>query len=177
MQELWRKALALQPLPIRWHLVGHLQGNKVKRSLPLVHLIHSVDSLRLLQAIAADAREGARPRVLLQVNASHEEQKHGFNFDELLALPTQIEGLPVEVIGLMGMAALGDDPELARPTFAELRVFRDRLQSEWIRSAIQLAHLSMGNYDEAGAAFEAVLESTPDSSAAIPGGSHSATPP
>src|SRR5207245_6526892 len=60
-QELWRKALALQPLPIRWHLVGHLQGNKVKRSLPLVHLIHSVDSLRLLQAIAADAREGARP--------------------------------------------------------------------------------------------------------------------
>src|SRR5688572_23054606 len=74
-QELWRKAEALRHLPIRWHLVGHLQRNKVERTLPLVHLIHSVDSVRLLEAIAATARKrGACPPVLLEVNASREEQ-------------------------------------------------------------------------------------------------------
>ena len=58
-QELWRKAEALKDLPIRWHLVGHLQRNKVERTLPLVHLIHSVDSLRLLQAMR-DARRNCK---------------------------------------------------------------------------------------------------------------------
>src|SRR5262245_32203904 len=84
-QELWRKAEALAHLPIRWHLVGHLQRNKVERTLPLVHLTHSIDSLRLLNAVAEHGRKtGMRPRALLQVNASREEQKHGLDYDEVM---------------------------------------------------------------------------------------------
>src|SRR5262249_22656105 len=73
-QELWRKAAAL-PQSVRWHLIGHLQRNKIERTLPLVHLIHSVDSLRLLQSLDRQAR--GTP-VLLEVNASREPSKHGF---------------------------------------------------------------------------------------------------
>jgi uncharacterized pyridoxal phosphate-containing UPF0001 family protein len=85
-QALWQKAEALKHLPIRWHMIGHLQRNKVERTLPLAHLTHSIDSVRLGQAVAAEgARHGARPRVLVQMNASQEEQKYGFDFDDLLA--------------------------------------------------------------------------------------------
>lgn len=145
-QELWRKADALKHLLIRWHLIGHLQRNKVERTLPLVHLIHSVDSLRLLEAIVAEAsKQGLRAQVLLQVNSSHEQQKHGFDYNELARTQFSASLLrTVEVIGLMGMAALTDDPEQARPTFAELRRSRDQLQSQWAEAGIQLAQLSMG---------------------------------
>jgi PLP dependent protein len=144
-QELWRKAEALASLPVRWHLVGHLQRNKVERTLPLVHLIHSVDSLRLFQAVDAEARQrGTRPRALLQVNISGEGQKHGFAFDEIVrAEPDLVRGA-VEIVGLMGMAAYSDDPEAARPVFARLRAFRDRLRREWNVTGFQLEHLSMG---------------------------------
>ncbi|HKA06402.1 MAG TPA: YggS family pyridoxal phosphate-dependent enzyme [Gemmataceae bacterium] len=144
-QELWRKAEALNDLPIRWHLVGHLQRNKVERALPLVHLIHSVDSLRLLQTIADEGRKrNIRPRVLLQVNASHEEQKHGFDEDELARAEPEVTGTPVDVLGLMTMAAYSEDSELARPAFVVLRKLRDRLRSEWSLTSTQLEHLSMG---------------------------------
>jgi PLP dependent protein len=144
-QELRRKAEALKELPIRWHLVGHLQRNKVERTLPLVHLIHSIDSLRLLQAVAAEgAKRELTPQVLLQVNASHETQKHGFDFDELRSIGSDFAKRGVVVRGLMGMAALSDDPEQVRPTFAELRRFRDQLEGNWAAYGIQLAHLSMG---------------------------------
>lgn len=153
-QELWRKVDAHKDLPVRWHLIGHLQRNKVERTLPLVHLIHSVDSLRLLQAIAVEAKDRARPRVLLEVNVSHEEQKHGFDLEELLSLHEHIAMRPIEVIGLMGMAALADEAERARTAFAELRNVRDRLQSEWRSYRIQLAHLSMGMSGD----FEVAIE-------------------
>src|SRR5262249_30234088 len=80
-QELWRKAAAL-PQSIRGHLVGHLQRNKIERTLPLVRLIHSVDSLRLLQALEQEGIPAGVP-VLLEVNASQEASKHGFAPDEL----------------------------------------------------------------------------------------------
>ncbi len=154
-QELWRKTEALKDLPIRWHMIGHLQRNKVERTLPLVNLIHSVDSLRLLQTIAAEgAKHKLRPRVLLQINASHEAQKHGFDFDELRQSQSEIARMPVTVVGLMGMAALSDDPEQSRATFAELRALRDRLQSEWEAGGIQLAQLSMGMSGD----FEVAIE-------------------
>jgi pyridoxal phosphate enzyme (YggS family) len=146
-QELWRKAEALEDRPIRWHLIGHLQRNKVERTLPLVYLIHSIDSLRLLQAIADAARKrGSCPPILLQVNASREDQKHGFDFDELVR---EVPGIAtataeLDVAGLMGMAAYSDDPEHARPTFRELRQFCDRLQSEWLPYLHPFSHLSMG---------------------------------
>lgn len=140
-QELWRKAEALKDRGIRWHLVGHVQRNKVGRSLPLVELMHSIDSLRLAQAVAAEGvKQGIRPRVLLQLNASREEQKHGFDFKDLMAARPEIDRLPLDVVGLMTMAAYADDPEQARPTFADLRRFRDGLRVEWP----DLAHLSMG---------------------------------
>jgi PLP dependent protein len=144
-QELWRKAEALKHLPIRWHMIGHLQRTKVERTLPLVHMIHAIDSLRLAQAVAAEGvKRGRRPTVLLQVNASREEQKHGFDSDELLPSGAEIARLPLDVVGLMGMAAYADDPEAARPTFADLRRLRDRLRAEWPAGDIQLTHLSMG---------------------------------
>src|SRR5262249_5285592 len=77
-QELWKKPKFLPPA-VRWHLVGHLQRNKVDRTLPLVHMIHSVDSLRLLEALEQEAqRQGLRLDVLLEVNASREDNKNGF---------------------------------------------------------------------------------------------------
>jgi PLP dependent protein len=156
-QELWRKAAELSHLPIRWHLVGHLQRNKVERTLPLVHLIHSVDSLRLFQAIAAAARtRGSCPPILLQVNASREEQKHGFDVDELVREVPRIvtAAAELDVAGLMAMAAYSEDPELARPAFRELRLFRDRLQREWHLGADPLNHLSMGMSGD----FEVAIE-------------------
>jgi PLP dependent protein len=141
-QSLWTKAAALAGRGIRWHLIGHLQRNKVEQTLPLVDLIHSVDSLRLLHAVAAaGAKTGVRPRVLLQINASREGQKQGLDYAEVSAAAAEIRAAPVDVLGLMGMAAYADDPQLARPTFAELRQFRDRLQTDW---DLPLPTLSMG---------------------------------
>ena len=84
-QELWRKAAALPPT-VRWHLIGHLQRNKIERTLPLVHRIHSVDSPRLLAALEEEAaRQGRTADVLLQVNASRETNKQGFAPEEVPA--------------------------------------------------------------------------------------------
>jgi PLP dependent protein len=157
-QELWRKAEALKHLPIRWHMIGHLQRNKVEQTLPLVYLIHSVDSLRLLQAVADAARNrGSCPPVLLQVNASREQQKHGFDYDELIREVPRIATLVAEldVAGLMGMAEYSDDPEKARLTFRDLRQFRDRLRGDTTLTAIRsLPHLSMGMSGD----FEVAIE-------------------
>src|SRR5207244_4695089 len=92
-QELWRKAPAL-PRSVRWHLIGHLQRNKIERTLPLVHLIHSVDSLRLLDALDVDAAKRQQPvSVLLEINASREPNKHGFAPEEVPGLVPHITGL------------------------------------------------------------------------------------
>jgi pyridoxal phosphate enzyme (YggS family) len=141
-QELWRKAEAL-PRSIRWHLIGHLQRNKIDRTPPLVQLIHAVDSLRLLQALDKAAGDRITP-VLLEVNASREASKHGFTPEELPSLAGSLTALKyVQVRGLMTMAALEEDPERCRPTFALLRDLRDRLQSA-VGVAHRLDHLSMG---------------------------------
>lgn len=140
-QELWRKAAALPP-SVRWHMIGHLQRNKIKATLPLVKLVHSADSLRLLDALDGEA-PGPLP-VLLEVNASGEATKQGFEPAEVNGLAPHIAGLKhVQVAGLMTMAAPADDPEQARPTFAALRQLRDRLRRELGRPEA-LPHLSMG---------------------------------
>ena len=154
-QELWRKAEALKHMSIRWHFIGHMQRNKVERTLPFVHLLHSIDSLRLAEEVAAQGSKlGVRPRVLLQVNASHEEQKHGFDFDELVAAEAGLDRLPLDVVGLMCMAAYADDPKQARPTFASLRAFRERLQQQWRLMSPSLTQLSMGMSGD----FEVAIE-------------------
>ncbi|MBO0698762.1 MAG: YggS family pyridoxal phosphate-dependent enzyme, partial [Zavarzinella sp.] len=154
-QELWHKAAELKDRPIRWHLIGHLQRNKVERTLPLVHLIHSVDSLRLFEAIAIEGQKrGLNPGLLLEINASREEQKHGFSYDEVRAGEWEFENRPGHVCGLMCMAAYSGDPEHARPAFRELRQFRDRLRQDWLIVGPQLEHLSMGMSSD----FEVAIE-------------------
>src|SRR5262249_30428056 len=121
-QELWHKAESL-PTAIRWHLVGHLQRNKVGRSLPLLHMLHSVDSVRLLGAREQEAVQQNRPLdVLLEVNVSGEPTKGGFAPEDVLTLPPLLTALAaLRVRGLMTMAAHLDNPEDCRPTFAGLR--------------------------------------------------------
>jgi pyridoxal phosphate enzyme (YggS family) len=153
-QELWRKAEAIDH-DVRWHLVGHLQRNKVQQTLPLVHLIHSVDSLRLLTAIEKEAAEPLRVvEVLLQVNASREASKHGFTPEEVPGLAAEINKLyNVRVRGLMTMAAYDEDAEKARPTFALVRQLRDRLRGE-VGPKHALDQLSMGMSND----FEVAIE-------------------
>ncbi len=151
-QELWRKAADL-PSSVRWHMIGHLQRNKVERTLPLVTMVHSVDSLRLLLALEEGAAGRATPLpVLLEVNASREVSKSGFAPEEVPGLAPQLAGLKnVQVAGLMTMAAPEDDPERCRPTFAALRELRDRLRAELGQP---LPHLSMGMSND----FEVAVE-------------------
>jgi pyridoxal phosphate enzyme (YggS family) len=144
-QELWKKSAALPAA--RFHLIGHLQRNKIDRTIPLTTLVHSVDSERVLDALDAFGRSrGERVPVLLEVNCSREASKGGLSPDELLALGDKALSLPgVSVRGLMTMAAYHDDPELCRPAFAELRALRDRLG---------VAELSMGMSND----FEVAIE-------------------
>jgi pyridoxal phosphate enzyme (YggS family) len=153
-QELWRKAARL-PTTIRWHLVGHLQRNKIERTLPLVSLIHSIDSVRLLQSLDEDAAKRSQsPSVLLEVNASREANKHGFAVDGFADLLPQVSTFQhVRIVGLMTMAALTADPEECRATFRKLRELRDRLRSEF-KPPHELEQLSMGMTND----FEIAIE-------------------
>jgi len=153
-QELWRKAAGL-PAGVRWHLIGHLQRNKVEKTLPLVTMIHSVDSIRLLGALEAEAaRRSQTLAVLLECNASGETSKQGFVPAELPALVPQLAKLRhVQVVGLMTMAAYDPNPEHCRPTFAALRQLRDQLRQS-LAPPHRMAHLSMGMSND----FEAAIE-------------------
>ena len=129
--------------PVRWHLIGHLQRNKVRHTLPLVSLIHSVDSERLLAAID---NEGVNPpqRVLLEVNTSGEAAKHGLAPDEVEPLLAAAPRFPhVAICGLMTMAALEGGPAVASGNFAALRELRDRLRAA-APDSVSLDELSMG---------------------------------
>ncbi len=144
-QDLWSKGAALADSPVEWHLVGHLQRNKIRRTLPLVSLFHSVDSLRLLAALDAEAASMGRPaRVLLEVNVSGEATKHGFAAEELPAALDAAGRLEhVKVLGLMGMAGLEGGLGAAERDFARLRALRDRFAAD-CPDSISLGELSMG---------------------------------
>jgi pyridoxal phosphate enzyme (YggS family) len=144
-QELWRKAEALQDLPLDWHFVGHLQRNKVEQTLPLIALLHSGDSLQLLEAVSAAAvKQGRVVPTLLEVNISGDVAKQGFRPEELRRLVVPIGHLPgLKVRGLMAMAALDGGSERARRDFAALRELRDKLRDD-CPPQMELAELSMG---------------------------------
>lgn len=144
-QELWRKADSLGASAIRWHLIGHLQRNKVARTLPLISLLHSGDSLRLLESIHVEnAAQGRVTPTLLEINVSGDATKHGFRPDEVEPLGETLAALSgVEIRGLMAMAGLEGSPDDARREFAQLRELRDRLQTSW-GDRFRLAELSMG---------------------------------
>ena len=128
---------------IRWHLIGHLQRNKVKQALELFDLIHSVDSLELVAAL--DRIERKVP-VMVQVNVSGEATKHGCSPDETAKLVEAVQASDnLECQGLMMMAPYSDDPESARPFFRRLRELADRMK---------LKELSMGMSSD----FEVAVE-------------------
>lgn len=142
-QELWKKVEALARFPIQWHLIGHLQGNKAKRTLPMVRMIHAVDSLKLLVALDELAGElPDPPAVCLQVNCSGEAAKHGWAAEEILRDASAIAACKkIPIAGLMTMAALSASAEEVRPAFARLRSTRDLLRKE---TGLPLNALSMG---------------------------------
>lgn len=146
-QQLWEKAAAITDLdpPIRWHLVGHLQRNKVRRTLPVVSLLHTLDSERLLSSLEAEAAITGQPcNVLVEVNLSPDAARSGAapaDVPELVA--AAVRSPHVRLRGLMGMARHPDSPAAdARRDFAQLRELRDRLEADV--PATSLRELSMG---------------------------------
>lgn len=130
---------------LEWHMVGHLQRNKVRDALAIFETIQSVDSLRLARRIDTEAgkRGGPPMPVLVQVNASGEEQKHGFPVADAVAAARRIAELPgVRVTGLMTMAALTDDRDVLRATFRRTREAFERCRDGI--PAFEPRHLSMG---------------------------------
>jgi pyridoxal phosphate enzyme (YggS family) len=131
------------PARVRWHLIGHLQSNKIRQALPLFEMIHGVDSIELLddlQRIAADL--GLFPRVLLQVNVAGESSKFGFAPERLVSEVERIfRADRVQVEGLMTIPPLAFNPENSRRFFVLLRQLRDRLEKEF---RFPLPQLSMG---------------------------------
>lgn len=146
----------------RWHLIGHLQRNKARPAAELFNLVHSVDSLRLAEALARQVAPGRALPILLQVNVSGEASKEGFDLpggvangaglDALLPAVEGILALPqLAVGGLMTIAPIGPSSEAARPTFAALRLLRDELARRYPEAGWR--ELSMGMTDD----FEAAI--------------------
>jgi len=128
---------------VHWHLIGHLQSNKVRVALPLFQLIHGVDSVELLADIDRIAAElGLFPRILLQANLAGEASKFGFSPAKLLEQVETIAGFKrANIEGLMTIPPLASSPEHSRPYFVALRELRDRFARE---SGFALPELSMG---------------------------------
>ncbi|MEL7266422.1 MAG: YggS family pyridoxal phosphate-dependent enzyme [Planctomycetota bacterium] len=145
-QQLWAKSAdeCLAQCDHRWHLIGHLQRNKIRRTLPLLHLLHSVDSARLLESVNEMCSTlDLRVAGLLQVNISGDSAKHGFNPQELIDTTQQlVASAPnVEITGLMAMAGWGTDPDQAGRQFASVAKLRDQIQDA---TGLPLPNLSMG---------------------------------
>ena len=130
---------------VDWHLIGHLQRNKVRMVLPHVRMIHSVDSLRLARRIDEIAGETSlKPSVLLETNVSGEASKDGFSVEELTSAWSELAALEnLQIAGLMTMAPASEDPEAARSVFQALRGLRERLAAGTSTSGT-LPELSMG---------------------------------
>jgi hypothetical protein len=152
VQEFLEKSAAVTR-PCRWHLIGNLQRNKAGKAIGRFELIHSVDSVRLAEALNRLGEERSlATRVLFEVNTSGEASKHGFSPGDLEAAATAVMGLPaVSLEGLMTVGPLTDDAREIRRSFALLRDLRDRLEKIAGR---RLVHLSMGMSDD----FEIAVE-------------------
>jgi pyridoxal phosphate enzyme (YggS family) len=156
VQEWVPKAEALKEHNPRWHFIGHLQTNKVKRVVGHVALIHSVDSWRLAEALNEEAvNQGIVQPVLVQVNTSGEPSKYGTTPDELRELLVGVaRDLPgLKLSGLMTMAPYTEDPEKARPCFNKLRELRDK-STNYLPQGTRLEHLSMGMSGDYAVAVE-----------------------
>ena len=140
---------------IQWHMIGHLQRNKVKYMADFVTMIHSVDSFRLAETISKEAQKHGRViPVLIEVNVAGEESKFGVSPEEALPLVREIAPLPgITVRGLMTIAPFVDDPEENRPVFRQLKKLSVDIAKENINN-VTMCELSMGMTND----FEVAIE-------------------
>jgi len=147
VQELLPKYGVL-PGDINWHLIGHLQKNKAKSVMPITALIHSADSIALIELLDKWAAHSGRTiKILLQMHIAQEKNKYGFCGSEILRWlyeggPTSLEA--VQICGLMGMASFTDDKNQIRKEFRQLRSFFDRVKREFWLNNKDFGVLSMG---------------------------------
>ena len=150
-QELVAKA-PLMPDDVQWHFIGHLQRNKVRQIMPIVSLIHSVDSIRLLSTIDKEAaRIGSSVDVLLQLHVAQEEAKSGFAVEELMQLAENGEFQPFKHVryrGLMAMATFTTDTALIASEFARVASTYATLLEKQIFPGADFNQLSMGMSDD-----------------------------
>lgn len=146
-RELQQKADQL-PEDIQWHMIGHLQRNKVKYIAPFVHLIHSVDKAKLLKEINKRAKQNDRIiQCLLQVHIAEEDSKYGFNEQEIIDLLHDKDFSSynnINIIGLMGMATFTDNSDQVRREFKVLKNIFDELKSTVFKGKEDFSTLSMG---------------------------------
>ncbi len=154
VQEAWPKVQAIGR-GVAWHMVGHLQTNKVKRALECFDLIQSVDSLHLAEEISRRAVLcGRQVEVFVEVNTSGEATKFGIPPEQAPDLVARVASLPgVRVSGLMTVGAFLPDPELVRPCFVTLRQLKEEIDHLGLDN-VYLRHLSMGMSDD----FEVAVE-------------------
>lgn len=157
VQELVEKAEQL-PKDIRWHFIGHLQSNKVKYIAPFVHLIHGVDSEKLLKEINKQAvKLNKAIDVLLQIHIAQEETKFGLDEGELNLIISQFENLKIEnaiIRGFMGMASFSEDMNLVRSEFQMLKRLFDKVNAQYAMINDQFSTLSMGMSGDYAIAIE-----------------------
>lgn len=150
-QSIWQKhesfqvEHAIEATRVQWHMIGHMQRNKVARTLPLIQWLHSLDSIRLAEAISAEAvKQSLRLKCLLEVNATEDTTKTGLPVDAARDTLEQILSLPgIEVCGLMSMSTEGASADQARREFERVRTMRDDFQTQF-GAACDLRELSMG---------------------------------
>ncbi|MBP5463299.1 MAG: YggS family pyridoxal phosphate-dependent enzyme [Lachnospiraceae bacterium] len=145
VQEMCSKAESMSDLPIRWHLIGHLQKNKVRKAVAVACMIHSVDSVELANEIQKEAaRIGKIQDILLEINVAGEESKFGLRPEETVVVAEQIASLPnVHLCGLMTVAPYTEHPEDNRAYFAQLRKISVDIQSKNYDN-VSMYCLSMG---------------------------------
>jgi len=157
VQELTEKYEQL-PKDIQWHLIGHLQTNKVKYIAPFVSMIHAVDSMKLLKEINKQAKKNDRViDCLLQFHIADEDSKFGMNLSEvqeLLESNEFVEMHNVSIVGLMGMATFTDDTEQIREEFRTLENYFQMIKSHYFKFNDAFEHISMGMSGDYNIAIE-----------------------
>lgn len=158
VQELTDKQKIL-PIDLEWHLIGHLQTNKVKYVVPFVHLIQSVDSLKLLSEINREAaRINRKIDCLLQIRIAREETKFGLSFaeaDQIMSSNEYSDLQNIRISGLMGMATFTDDQAQVREEFLKLARYFKEMKKKWFFNILSFKELSMGMSGDYKLAIEA----------------------
>ena len=138
----------LLPKDINWHMIGHLQTNKVKKIIPFISLIHSVDSFKLIEKIENESKKfDKKTNILLQVHIAKEKSKYGFNFEEVrYFFKNQLDESykNINIVGLMGMATFTNDKNQIRKEFKNLKILYDEIKSISQKNNQKIKILSMG---------------------------------